>query len=63
MRTGEAIYRELNLGRRDVEDAELMDLMVRHPDLIQRPILEIDDRAALGRPIENLTVLLDEKGL
>lgn len=60
LRTGEAIYKELDLGRRDINDHELIDLMVRHPDLIQRPILEIGDRAVLGRPTERMAELLDE---
>ena len=60
IRTGEPVYKELDLGKRDVSDEELIALMVQHPDLIQRPILEVGDRAALGRPTENLTALLEE---
>ena len=60
MRTGEAIYKELELGTREVSDEELINLMIQHPDLLQRPILEVGDRAALGRPTENLTELLEK---
>jgi arsenate reductase (glutaredoxin) len=59
MRTGEAVYRELNLGRRELSDDELIALMVEHPDLIQRPIVERGRRAVLGRPVENVKALLD----
>jgi arsenate reductase len=59
LRTNEAIYKDLGLDQRDVSDDELIDLMVRHPDLIQRPIFEIDDRAVLGRPVERIAELLD----
>ena len=37
---------------------ELIDLMIEHPDLIQRPIVERGDRAVLGRPTENVEPLL-----
>ena len=58
MRKGEAVYRELELGKRDLADDELIALMVQNPDLIQRPIVERGDRAVLGRPTENVRELL-----
>jgi len=33
-------------------------LMIEHPDLLQRPIVERGDRAVLGRPTENVKELL-----
>jgi arsenate reductase len=60
LRTGEAVYRELGLGRREVSDDELIRLMAEHPDLIQRPIVERGPRAVLGRPTENIKALLEE---
>jgi arsenate reductase (glutaredoxin) len=58
LRTSEPIYRELGLGKRDFTDDEIISLMVTHPDLIQRPIVERGDRAVLGRPTENVRALL-----
>ena len=58
LRTGEAVYRELGLGKNDFSDDELVALMVKHPDLIQRPIVERGARAVLGRPVENVKALL-----
>ena len=58
LRSSEPIYRELGLGKKDFGDAELVSLMVKHPDLIQRPIVERGDRAVLGRPTENVKTLL-----
>lgn len=60
LRTGEAVYRELGLGQKELSDDELIRLMAEHPDLIQRPIVERGDRAVLGRPTENIRALLDE---
>lgn len=58
LRKGEAVYRELGLGEKEISDDELISLMVEHPDLLQRPIIERGDRAVLGRPVENVRPLL-----
>ncbi|HEY8410452.1 MAG TPA: ArsC/Spx/MgsR family protein [Pyrinomonadaceae bacterium] len=58
LRKGEPIYKELGLGERQLSDSELIALMVEHPDLLQRPIVERGDRAVLGRPTENVKELL-----
>ena len=58
LRTTEPIYKELKLAKAELSDKEIIDLMVKHPDLIQRPIVERGDRAALGRPVENIKPLL-----
>ncbi len=58
LRTSEAIYKELGLRTREFTDDEIVSLMVKHPDLIQRPIVERGKRAVLGRPTENVKVLL-----
>jgi arsenate reductase (glutaredoxin) len=58
LRTSEPIYRELGLGKKEFTDDEIISLMVAHPDLIQRPIVERGDRAVLGRPTENVRALL-----
>ena len=59
LRTSEGIYRELGLGNKDFSDDQIVALMVKHPDLIQRPIVERGNRAVLGRPTANVKVLLD----
>ena len=59
LRTSEAVYRELNLGKRELTNDELIAVMIEHPDLIQRPIVERGARAVLGRPVENVKELLD----
>lgn len=50
LRTKEPIYKDLDLGKRDLHEEELVDLMVKHPDLIQRPIVEKGAKAILARP-------------
>ena len=57
MRTKEDIYKEL--GLKDVSDEDaLIDAIVAHPKLIERPIVIKDGKAAIGRPIENIVEIL-----
>ena len=58
LRKGEPVYKELGLAEDKFSDSELIDLMIEHPDLLQRPIVERGDRAVLGRPTENVKELL-----
>ena len=58
LRTKERVYKELRLGERELGDSEVIDLMVEHPDLIQRPIVEKGARAVLARPAERLREIL-----
>lgn len=57
IRTGESIYKELNL--KNVADENiLINAMVENPKLIERPIVIKGDKAVIGRPIENVEKLL-----
>jgi len=59
LRNTEQVYRDLELSKKkDLSDDEIVKLMVKHPDLIQRPIVERGDKAVLGRPTENINKLL-----
>ncbi|HVZ81344.1 MAG TPA: arsenate reductase family protein [bacterium] len=57
-RKKEEAYKTLGLGGREVSDEEAIDLMVKHPDLLQRPIVEKGDKAILARPAERLREIL-----
>jgi len=58
LRTKEEIYKKLRLGERELSDDEIVDAMIAHPDLIQRPIVEKGGRAILARPPERLKEIL-----
>jgi arsenate reductase len=58
LRTKEEMYRTLRLGERTLTDDEIVDLMIEHPDLIQRPIVEKGSRAILARPADRLKDIL-----
>ena len=57
LRTGEDIYKELNLKNENDEE-KLIEIMVQNPILIERPIIIKGDIAVIARPIENLEELL-----
>ncbi len=59
MRTGEAVYSELDLGDDALADDALIAVMVAHPILIERPIVVANGTAVLGRPPENINALFD----
>ncbi len=58
LRTREPIYKTLKIADSPLTDDEIVDLMVLHPDLIQRPIVEKGNRAILARPAERLKEIL-----
>ena len=59
MRTGEPVYKELGLATADRE--ALLDAMVSHPILVERPIVIRGDRAVVARPPEKLLELLGDQ--
>lgn len=57
LRRGEDAFKQAGLNPDSPEDAVLA-AMARHPVLIERPILITTARAAVGRPPEDILVLL-----
>lgn len=51
VRRSEAYYKD-NLKGEEITDKQLVEIMVKNPKLIERPIVVAGDRAALGRPPE-----------
>ena len=60
VRTKEALFRELGLDELDVGDEELLDAMMAHPVLINRPIVVTEHAVRLCRPSETVKELLGE---
>jgi arsenate reductase len=50
MRKGETEYTELNLANPDLTREQLIQTMVEHPRLIERPIVVANGKAVIGRP-------------
>ena len=58
LRTKEEVYKKLGLAEKELTENQILDLMVKHPDLIQRPIVEKGPRAILARPAERIKEIL-----
>ncbi len=58
MRTKEVIYKELALGEENVTEQQLFEAMAANPKLIERPIVVKGDKAAMGRPPEQVLDIL-----
>jgi len=54
MRSKETVFTELGLDNPDITDDRLIDAMVEHPILINRPIVITGKGAVLCRPLENI---------
>jgi arsenate reductase len=58
LRTKDPAYAELGLDSGKHSDVQLLELMSRHPGLIQRPIAVRGKKAVVARPIERIETLL-----
>lgn len=58
MRKNEAEYKELGLDNPGLDQEALIAAMVAHPRLIERPIVVNGEKAAIGRPPENVLTVL-----
>jgi arsenate reductase (glutaredoxin) len=56
MRTGEPVYAELGLASAGPD--ELLDAIVAHPILLERPIVVREGRAVIARPAERVLEIL-----
>jgi arsenate reductase len=56
IRRGEKLYKELGLAT--ATEDQLIEAMAAHPILIERPVLIMGDRAAIGRPPEAVLGIL-----
>lgn len=58
IRKGEAIWKSDYRGK-DLTEKQLVQAMIDHPKLMERPVLKSGNTAVVGRPIENVYSLLE----
>lgn len=58
LRRGEEEYSVLNLANPELSDDAIIDAMLTHPKLIERPIIVHNGKAIIGRPPERVLEIL-----
>ena len=58
LRKGEVVYKELKLDDSSITDDQIIQAMVSHPVLIERPIVIREEQAVIGRPPESVLTIL-----
>jgi len=58
IRVKEAEYKESGLDNANLSEQEVVTLMAANPKVIERPIVVNGDKAAVGRPPENVLDIL-----
>lgn len=54
LRKNEQAYKTLDIKNKNYSEEEILNLMIKNPDLVRRPILESGEKAVLARPVENI---------
>ena len=57
LRKNEQVYKKLKIKEKDYSEEQILDLLIKHPDLVQRPIIEKGNKAILARPPEKIKEL------
>ncbi|MFM2317527.1 MAG: hypothetical protein RLZZ215_148 [Pseudomonadota bacterium] len=58
LRKTEPEYAELKLADTSLSEEQLIQAMVKHPKLIERPIVVVEGKAVIGRPPERVLDLI-----
>jgi arsenate reductase len=58
LRTNEKEYKEARLDDPSLSDDAIIEKMIKHPKLIQRPVVVNNGKAAIGRPPEKVLEIL-----
>ena len=60
VRTGDPKFKAAGLTKADVQTrAQVVDVLVQHPEVMERPVVFVGERAVIARPSEKVLELLD----
>lgn len=57
LRKNEQVYKKLKIKGKKYSEDQILDLIIKNPDLVQRPIVEKGNKAILARPPERISEL------
>ncbi len=57
LRKNEQVYKKLKFKEKNYKEEQILDLMIKYPDLVQRPIVEKGKKVILARPPEKINEL------
>ena len=58
LRIKEDIYKSLGLAKTEKTEDELINLIIKHPNLLQRPLVEKGNKVIMARPPETIKEIL-----
>ncbi|QMT36146.1 arsenate reductase (glutaredoxin) [Neisseria wadsworthii] len=58
MRVKDELYKTLGLDTAELSNEQLLQAIAEHPALLERPIAIVGNRAAIGRPLNNIEAIL-----
>ena len=58
IRTNEKEYKENNIDNLNLTKDELLDLILKHPKLLQRPVFVFNNKVIIGRPPEDVLKII-----
>lgn len=60
LRSKEAEYKQQGLDNETLTEDQIIEIMLAHPKLIERPIVVSGNKAAIGRPPEKVLEILSD---
>jgi len=58
LRKNDKAYKELDFKNKKYTEAQILTMLIKNPDLVQRPIIEKGKKAILARPPDRINELL-----
>lgn len=62
IREKESVWKE-NYKGTEMNENEIINTIIKHPKLMERPIIEMNKTAIIGRPVENVLCLFNQEGI